>query len=154
MEDEIVVEIHALGVKKTKELVDEYNRALGDLQSTLRSQFGTCNINSAISIAIANTAINIGLEIVEFLSTFGLEIFQVETVDLGGNIPLSSFHPTGLEMIETDWTEIALTKRMIIQEYARIDALQKLIQAETESEWIQAREYVDLIKQSKLSGGN
>lgn len=72
MEEQFVVEIHALGIKKTKAMIDEYNKALGDLKLTLQANFGTSNINSAISIAVASAALNVGMEIVEAIMTFGI----------------------------------------------------------------------------------
>ena len=95
MEDNIEIEINALGVKKTKEIVDEYNKSLSDLKGTLQDEYGTCNINQAISIAIASTAISIGIEIAEALLTFGAS----ELAKLGDEIAdIDTYIPTGISL--------------------------------------------------------
>lgn len=71
MEENFVVEIHSLGIKKTKTIIDQYNRALTDLRLTLQANYGTSNINSVISIAIASTALNLGIRVAEAIMTIG-----------------------------------------------------------------------------------
>jgi len=171
LEDDFVIEINTLGVKKTKAIIDEYNSVLNGLKLTLQANFGTSNINSAISIAVGTAALNVGIEIVEAILTLGMSevvgISDYATSLTSG--PIGIMEPTFEVPFAEFWRgiepsieerELERVGRML-QEVERLrrrqsyqDVIDTWTEAERRARLIEyAKEVFELSKQSKLSGG-
>lgn len=71
MDEDFEVEIKMPSVKEQRKNIDELNKSLDSLNDTLKSNWGTGNINDALTRISVDAAINLGISIAEAVSAIG-----------------------------------------------------------------------------------
>lgn len=79
MEDNFEITIDgSSAINKRMQMIEQLNKSLNELRDTLIANFGTSDINTAMTIAEAITAGIVGIHIVEMILTLGgSEVFNL-----------------------------------------------------------------------------
>jgi hypothetical protein len=145
MNEDYVIEIK-MPLEKRKKLEEEYAKMLDQFKNLLQANFGTCNIQAATAMAVAQMTAEIAINV----ATFGIGLGKL----LGGEGMIieeaTLFGAPSTESYDLPFSEVELKYISLDEQMRMLNRLRSLMPSKTPE---QIEFFVEILEESELRVG-